>query len=148
MKKELLTKEDKITLKKQRSFFSFPILVIILVGLGLWCCYIYYFRENYFENHHRSYIIDLVVLFLIGVLQIAMFIIFKIEVFLGYKLVFVGFIDSKKVVHDEGASYYFFIKERKVAVSKEDYEKYKKGQKIKVELTSISKQTIRVTATN
>jgi len=148
MKKELLTKEDRMTLNKQRSFFSFPILIMLLVGLGLWCCYIYYFRESHFENNGRSYILDLIMLVLIGILLTGMYITSKIEFFLGYKFVFVGYIKSKKITENDGANYYFFIGERKVTVPKEDYEKYKKGQKIKVELTSIFKQTIRVLPTN
>lgn len=148
MQKELLTKEDKITLKKQRSFFSFPILIMILVRLGVWCCYIYYFRESHFEINGRAYIIDLVMLVLIGILLTGMYITSKIEFFLGYKWVFVGYIKTKNSIDNDGATYQFFINERKITVSKEDYEKYEKGQKIKVELTSIFKQTLRVIAIN
>ncbi len=144
MKKERLTKEDKIILKKQRLGFNFPIFFIILTGLGLWGFYIYYFRENYFENHHRFYILDLSVIILVGVVLIGIYITFEIENILGYKFVLIGYIDAKKSTYDEGMSYYFFIREKKITVSKKYYEKYKRGQKVRIELTPLSKQTIRV----
>ncbi|WP_338792401.1 hypothetical protein [Bernardetia sp. MNP-M8] len=144
MKKEALTKEDKIILK-QKGINSSHFL-IFLVGLQLLGYYIYYFRESHFDNYGRSYLIDLSVLVLVGIVGAGMFISSKTEFYSGYKLVFVGHITSKKVVEsqDNATSYHFFMKEEKFTVSKENYEKYKRGQRVRIEVSSVLKQTIRV----
>ena len=142
MKKEALTKEDKIILKKQG--FSFSIFLIVMIGLKACGYYIYYFRESHSEYYGRSYIIDLCILILVGIVITGIFIATKTEFYSGYKLVFVGHITSKKIVDDDGLRYYFSIKEEKFRVSKDDYEKYKRGQKVRIEVSSVLKQTLRV----
>lgn len=142
MKKEALTKEDKIILKKQG--FSFFYFLIMFFGLQLWGYYIYYFRESHFDNYGRSYFIDLFVLVLIGIVGTGMFISSKTEFYSGYKLVFVGNITLKEIIDNDGTSYYFFMKEERFTVSRDDYEKYKRGQKVRIEVSSVLKQTIRI----
>ena len=146
MKKEQLTKEDKIILKKKE--FSFFYFLIMFFCLQLWGYYIYYFRESHFDNYGRSYILDLFMLGILGIVFTGMFITSKTEFYSGYKLVFVGHIMSKTTIENDGTSYHFFIKEEKFTVSEDDYEKFKRGQKIRIEVSSISKQTIRVSAIN
>lgn len=146
MKKEALTKEDKIILKKKGINSSH--FLIFLVGLQLLGYYVYSFRESHFDNYGRSYLIDLFVLVLIGIVGAGMFISSKTEFYSGYKLIFVGHIMSKKMVDNDGISYYFLMKEEEFTVSKEDYEKYKRGQKVRIEVSSVLKQTIRVSAIN
>ena len=142
MKKEALTKEDKIILKKKGINSSH--FLIFLVGLQLLGYYVYSFRESHFDNYGRSYLIDLFVLVLIEIVGAGMFISSKTEFYSGYKLVFVGHITSKKTVDNDGISYYLFMKEEEFKVSKENYEKYKRGQKVRIEVSSVLKQTIRV----
>lgn len=146
MKKERLTKEDKIILKKKG--FNSSHFLIVLVVLGLWFFYTYYFRESYPEHNGSSYVLELLMVTLAGVLVTGMFIASKTEFYSGYKLVFVGHITSKKTVDNDGIDYYFFMNEEKFTVSKDDYEKFERGQKVRVEISSILKQTIRVSATN
>ncbi len=144
MKKEALTKEDKIILKKKGINSSH--FLIFLVGLQLLGYYVYSFRESHFDNYGRSYLIDLFVLVLIEIVGAGMFISSKTEFYSGYKLVFVGHITSKKIVEsqDNVARYHLFMKEEEFTVSKEEYEKFKRGQKVRIEVSSVLKQTIRV----
>ncbi|AFM02801.1 hypothetical protein Fleli_0314 [Bernardetia litoralis DSM 6794] len=146
MKKEALTKEDKIILKKQG--FSFFYFLIMFFCLQLWGYYIYYFKESYFDNYGRSYLLGLFVLVLIGIVGTGIFISSKTEFYSGYKLVFIGNITSKEIIDNNGISYHFFMKEEEFTVSKDDYEKYKRGQKVRIEVSSVLKQTIRVSAIN
>lgn len=140
MKKEFLNLQDRKIMRANNKKNKNGLFYLFIGMVFLFCCAIYSTTNSSVE-----YVIGVILSGLASIFTGYFWIINSFEEWLHYKLILTGRLMNKKEESTEGTPYYIFTVENKeVTVSKEDYEKYKRGQKIRVELTPLSKQTIRI----
>lgn len=140
MKKEYLTLEDrKIMRAKSKSMGLMYLTVFIVGGMGWWIYQEYFADEKYTIGSIFFLVVSVLAMFIGWVIH-------SLEEWNHYKWVIEGKIQKKQEHSNTDDTYYTFkIKNQSVTISKEDYNGFRVGQKIKVEQTATTKSTIRIT---
>lgn len=139
MKKEYLTLEDRKIMRAKSKSMGLMYLVVFIMGFIGWVIYQYYAEEKYTIGSIFFLVISVLAMFIGWVVH-------SLEEWQHYKWVVEGKIQQKQKQMSTDDTYYIFkIESQSVTISKEDYNKFRVGQKIKLEQTAITKSTIRIT---
>ncbi|WP_338812685.1 hypothetical protein V9L05_15075 [Bernardetia sp. Wsw4-3y2] len=139
MKKEYLTLQDRKEMRAKSKDMGAMYLTVFILGFIGWGIYQYYADEKYTTGSIFYLVISSLIMFIAWVIH-------SLEEWQHYKWVMEGIIQEKDEYKDMENKYlYFKVNERAIIVSKEDFDTYKVGQKVKVEQTAITKSTIRIT---
>ena len=140
MKKEYLTLQDRKEMRAKSKSMSVLYLTLSVFGSLGWWIYQYYFANEKYT------ITSICLLIAVIVGMFVSWVIHSLEEWQHYKWVVEGKIKDKQKRSDTENTYYIFkIGEEDITISKENFDKYKVGQKVKIEKTAITKSTIRIT---